>query len=149
MTVKEVGNILLYDPMKYDLYLKFFDVRDNTEYLSFEEFLLCENNLKEYIEDPDKIKNKYLEYHKDKPIMEYESYESYCKYLHVFPYDLAVIKDFKTCENCVYYQKFKNLMDDEEYLDCSIESPDIIGGYCYNHSFDKDKVEPIIRTLRR
>ncbi len=149
MNVRDIGEILLYDKVKFELYLKYHDEFDNSSYLSFEEFLLCENNLQEYLEDEDKINKKYLEYHKDEPINDYENFKLFCNGLHIFPYEKSKLEDIKTCNTCIHYGHIKNLITGDEYDDCTIDEMVNYYGECEYHQFDVDKVEPIVRTLRK
>lgn len=148
MTINNICEILSYDKEKFNLYLDYRNICDNSIYLSFEEFLLCENNLDEYLLDEDRILKKYYDYHKDEKIHDYDNYELFCESMHIFPFNKDKLKNYRNCDNCIYYRHTKNLITDEEYDACVFE--DIDNYYdCDYHEYDVSKAKAIVRTLSR
>jgi len=149
MDIMDVCDRLLYDKEKFIIYLDYRNKVEDTIYLSFEEFLLCENNLEEYIQDENRILQKYRTYHEDSDIKDYECFEQFCKSFNINPYDTQKLNEFKSCKNCIYYGHTVNLITGDEYDDCTMDELFSYNDSCDFHVFDVNKVKPIIRTLSR
>ena len=149
MDVMDICDKLLYDKEKFIIYLDYRNKLDNDIYLSFEEFLLCENNLEEYINGDINIMDKYIKYHNNEEIKDYECFEKFCKSFSIFPYDKEKLEKYKDCQNCIYYGHTVNLITDEEYDGCMLDDIYNYFNNCEYHIFDVNKVKPIIRSLSR
>ena len=149
MEAKDIGRILLYDPIKFELYLNYHEKCDNSHLLSFEEFLLCNENLKKYIENSESIIKEYQDYHQDEPILPHDNYLLFCEALHIFPYDESKLESYRQCSNCIFYCHSKNLITGEEFDSCQgdeslVHYPEYS---CDSHIFDTEAIKPVVRSL--
>lgn len=135
--MQELIKKLMYNPDGFKYYV-YYEQNFPKSYPTFENYLLDNDLLDEYINNPGKIEKGYLEKYELDELHDYDNFMAFCKRYSVFPYQEDKFE--RKCENCRFSCIIHHFDSTEESLGCLTEGEVQSDYVCDSHVFSFNKV---------